>query len=437
MLKMAADLGSMVIQLVLGGIVMGRFIETKHRTLFTLLMVLIEGGIYWLCGYMLPQADALKSVLTTGSMLLLVLLFRRIPAIQTVLYLAVYMICIMITEIPTDLMLLSLHPGFRRLLDLSVMELIITRMVYLPFYLLSLLIPYWICTRLIRKVQTPGTGKYLPFLAVQSVMVMLPVWMGLSVLADKRWVAVLSFFYMVINLLLDLMLIRTFRRMERAYALERQEQEAQALLEAQAAYYRRIQDSAKALEQVRLEMRDRLRALSGRLEQGDYAEAQRQLSDFRETVDRTGRQQYTGSNVVDAVIASKISGAEAEHIRLQISGAIPQDIGIQPVHLCSIAGNLLDNAIHACEKLPPEQQRTIELDAHMKGRGLVFSCRNPRIPGQTLRRKAPDLSQEHGWGLNILESIAQQYGGGMTIQEHADTVQVLLWLTPEGGRKEP
>ena len=436
MLKTAADLGTMLIQLVLGGVIMSRFIETRHKTLFTLLMVLVEGCIYWVCGYVVPGADALKSILTTGTMLLLVLGFRQIPAIQAVLYLAIYLICIMITEIPTDLMLLNLHPGFRRLMDLSTLDLLITRIVYLPFYLLSLLLPYWICVRMLRKVRSQGTGKYLPFLAVQSAMVMLPVWMGLSVLHDKRWVAVLTMVYMMMNLALDLLLVYTFRRMDRAYALERQEQEAQELLQAQAEYYRQTQDSARAMEQVRVEMRDQLRALSGKLEQGDYAGAQKQLSDFRESVNRTGRQHYTGSNVVDAVIASKISGAEAEQIEICVSGSIPQDVAVQPVHLCSLAGNLLDNAIHACEKLPPEQRR-VELEAYMKGPRLVFLCRNPQIPGQTLRRKEPDLTQEHGWGLTILESIAHQYGGDMTITQQQGTVQVLLWLLPEEGKECP
>ena len=38
---------------------------------------------------------------------------------------------------------------------------------------------------------------------------------------------------------------------------------------------------------------------------------------------------------------------------------------------------------------------------------------------------------EHGWGLNILERIAQDYSGQMEIENPEGRVRILLWMIPK------
>lgn len=116
---MIADVLTTVIQLVMAGIIMARFIETRRTVLFTVLMTVMEGFVYWYFSYVMPGAATLKSGLTVLVQLLLILFFRRIPVLPSVLYMAVYMIAIMVTEIPIDLMVLYFNPSFRRITDLS------------------------------------------------------------------------------------------------------------------------------------------------------------------------------------------------------------------------------------------------------------------------------------------------------------------------------
>lgn len=130
---MIADVLTTVIQLVMAGIIMARFIETRRTVLFTVLMTVMEGFVYWYFSYVMPGAATLKSGLTVLVQLLLILLFRRIPVLPSVLYMAVYMIAIMVTEIPIDLMVLYFNPSFRRITDLSLSWLLATRIAYLPF----------------------------------------------------------------------------------------------------------------------------------------------------------------------------------------------------------------------------------------------------------------------------------------------------------------
>lgn len=428
---MIADVLTTVIQLVMAGIIMARFIETRRTVLFTVLMTVMEGFVYWYFSYVMPGAATLKSGLTVLVQLLLILLFRRIPVLPSVLYMAVYMIAIMVTEIPIDLMVLYFNPSFRRITDLSLSWLLATRIAYLPFYAISLLIPYYLCKRLIQKQAMRGSGRYLPFLAVQAFMVMLPVWMGLDALGTNPMLPLLCMFYLVVNLLLDFLLIWTFRRMDQAYALEQQSRESRQILQAQSDYYRQMRDNAHALSQIRSEMRIQLQVLQTELDQGDYALVQSQLAEFRENVNRTGRKHYTGSNVVDAVIEAKVGICHRQAISLHLEGSIPADIGVEPIHLCSVVGNLLDNAIHAVEQLPPDIPKDIWFHASYKGGRLIFICENTAKPGTAVPRKKPGLDMEHGWGLNILERIAQDYSGQMEIENPEGRVRILLWMIPK------
>lgn len=95
----------------------------------------------------------------------------------------------------------------------------------------------------------------------------------------------------------------------------------------------------------------------------------------------------------------------------------------------------MDNAIHACDALGPEAEKTIEFTARMQGPRLVFLCRNTAAPGQHIARKQPELTRAHGWGLSILERIAGEYQGQLMPQNGDGWVQVLLWLIPGSSQK--
>ena len=79
---------------------------------------------------------------------------------------------------------------------------------------------------------------------------------------------------------------------------------------------------------------------------------------------------------------------------------MPEEISIKQMDLCRIFGNLLDNAIRACES-----GQAIHLTSGVLGNYLVINCENPtsKAPGET-----PEGS---GYGKLILKDIAKQYRG--------------------------
>ena len=59
----------------------------------------------------------------------------------------------------------------------------------------------------------------------------------------------------------------------------------------------------------------------------------------------------TGNVSLDAILSSKVSIARKNNIEVNCTAKVPGELKITDVHLCTIVGNLLDNAIEACEKI--------------------------------------------------------------------------------------
>ena len=68
----------------------------------------------------------------------------------------------------------------------------------------------------------------------------------------------------------------------------------------------------------------------------------------------------TGNIMVDAILNSKISLAQNRKIKVNATAIVPKVLPVSEIDLCVIIGNLLDNAMEACLKLP-EQDRTIRI----------------------------------------------------------------------------
>ena len=129
---MAADLLTTLPQLVLEGIIVARFLKTRRLWLFTALLTIGTLLLQWLFGYQLAVPQVVRSLTTLFWLLALTMSFCQIPRIQAVAYLALYLILMMLLELPVDLMLLQRYPNMTAITDLPLTVLVLSRIVYLP-----------------------------------------------------------------------------------------------------------------------------------------------------------------------------------------------------------------------------------------------------------------------------------------------------------------
>ena len=139
----------------------------------------------------------------------------------------------------------------------------------------------------------------------------------------------------------------------------------------------------------------------------------------------------SGNLMVDAVLNSKLSLARQKDIALDCAADLPEQLSVSDVDLCVILGNLLDNAVEACEKIPPEARFLRVYCAVIKNQ-LYLSVQNSAKEELDFdeRNYISKKRGNHGLGLKRVQVLADRYGGFLNLQNQPGifAAEVLLPL---------
>lgn len=122
----------------------------------------------------------------------------------------------------------------------------------------------------------------------------------------------------------------------------------------------------------------------------------------------------TGNVMLDAVLNSKLSLIKAKNITVNAKAVVPANLSISDVDLCVIIGNLLDNAMEACEKQEETSERFIRVFIGVLKKQLYISVMNSAGGEVKKERKlyvSTKTSGSHGFGLMRIDRIAEKNGG--------------------------
>ena len=131
----------------------------------------------------------------------------------------------------------------------------------------------------------------------------------------------------------------------------------------------------------------------------------------------TSVKSYCANRVADAVASHYNSLAEDKKIRVQWTLDLPEDLPFDKTDLCSVLGNLVENSIHAVEKLP-EESRWIKVTSRLISRKMLgISVENPYRG--TIKLGTDGLPVQtrsgHGIGLKSVSSVVSKYHGTLTL----------------------
>lgn len=138
----------------------------------------------------------------------------------------------------------------------------------------------------------------------------------------------------------------------------------------------------------------------------------------------------SGNVMVDAILNSKLSLARSREININAKAAVPSELSISEIDLCIILGNLLDNAMEACLKLPNEEDRHMRVYIDIKRNQLYISVTNTS-GGNAHKQNGRYLSGKggnHGFGLMRVDRLIDKYGGYIKRrdEEGAFSTEILL-----------
>ena len=146
---------------------------------------------------------------------------------------------------------------------------------------------------------------------------------------------------------------------------------------------------------------------------------------------------HTGNTVIDAILSSKLSRVQQNDIEFTHTIFLPKGIPLGNLELTSLLGNLMDNAIEACEQLKKENievKRYIHLEIKPYNQFLFLEISNSSAGiyyYNTFHRLISTKKElGHGIGLKRIEKIVSQVDGflELTPENNSFYVSILIPL---------
>lgn len=182
----------------------------------------------------------------------------------------------------------------------------------------------------------------------------------------------------------------------------------------------------------RHDFRNHLQTMQAYLEMGQTKRLEGYLRELNEDYQQIDVALKTGNPMVDAILNSKLSVVRAKDIRINASASVPAQLPVSDIDLSVMIGNLLDNALEACLKLPPEQ-RFIRFYMTKAKENLYIYVMNSadgtyrRGMGSYLSTKA---AVGHGYGLQRIDKVVRKYNGYQSREDEGNVfaTEILLPL---------
>lgn len=216
--------------------------------------------------------------------------------------------------------------------------------------------------------------------------------------------------------------------MDKIYVEQRKMMQYQSQIEA----YKMLEEQYSRMERLRHDMKNHIIALKSMLANGDIDKMEQYVMQMQKAGDMEPGEEATGNKVVDALLHQNRKLAEEKKIPWECHVQIPKNGSIDELDLCVLFGNLLDNAMEACERLPEHKERFIEVQAQMVKKCFLLEVKNSTDLSQAMEIGATrkENPKAHGIGLVNVNDVVQKYDGVMNteVEENVFVISILLPL---------
>lgn len=198
-------------------------------------------------------------------------------------------------------------------------------------------------------------------------------------------------------------------------------------------HYEEVAAAYRTMRGWKHDYHNHIQTMKAHLQLGQLDELDAYLGRLDEDLLRVDTLVKTGNVMVDAIVNSKLTLIREAHIPLNAKATVPPALSISDIDLCVILGNLLDNAMEACLRLPHPDDRFIRLYIGILKQQLYLSVQNA-APGQPKRLDGRYLSAKdsgsHGFGLLRVDALVRKCGGVINRQheEGVFATEVMLPL---------
>ncbi len=174
-----------------------------------------------------------------------------------------------------------------------------------------------------------------------------------------------------------------------------------------------VQNIYMTMRGWRHDYHNHLQSMKAYVKMGQYEKLDEYLALLEQDLDQVNRLIESGNVNLDAILNSKISLALKNGIEVDYKATCPEGLTVSDIDLCALIGNLIDNAVEACEKLPEGERRFIRLYIGVLKKQLYISITNAtnevvrKLDNEYITNKRGN----HGHGLRRINLVVDKYEG--------------------------
>ncbi len=160
-------------------------------------------------------------------------------------------------------------------------------------------------------------------------------------------------------------------------------------------------------------------------------EARTYISQISEPMKELMLKSFTGNDIIDVILSSKKQKAEQLGIKVSMDVEFPSNTDIRTTDICTILGNLMDNAIDGSKDMENAEicLKICRVHQFIVIRISNTISRQPLIDEKTGRLiTAKEDKERHGWGMQSVKAALEKYNGTMKYQFSETEFKITVML---------
>lgn len=288
----------------------------------------------------------------------------------------------------------------------SIMNAGVQRAVYIVFAKIVFLVSILLVTAFLHREQAPiNVWRILPLLPCQIVSIYYCDSLfraELIALSAKSLIIILGLLY--INIV-----VVVYGEAIRVQAQLRHEKElAKEQYEIQRMYYDKMYHQREETRSMWHDIKKYMIAMQSMVSISNKEATEQVLDVAQRKFNQIGNVVDTNNRELDAILDYNIQNAQNEDIEVTMDVWVHEKLRISAVDLSILLGNTFDNAIEACQAIPPAE-RKISVLIKQKQDVVFYEISNPYSTTVKARKK-----KIHGYGLQNIQACINHYGGVMS-----------------------
>jgi len=198
-------------------------------------------------------------------------------------------------------------------------------------------------------------------------------------------------------------------------------------------YYQKMSEQFDALRIMKHDYKFHLNAAIDMLRRGEVEKSDEYLSSLQNQLLEKEMPNYCDNHVINSLISDYAIKCGKLNIDLDVSVSSMNKFSIPNYEMCIVLGNLLENAVEACQKMQNQESnnKQIKLVIKPKGEQLAFKISNT-FDGKVVKDGEKYVSTkkgaESGLGLESIAAVIQHYGEMFHIEHDSEWFNVyVLW----------